>query len=84
MLLGWRPHDLDRHYLPFGHGIGIQVATSDPEFMKRHGAQLRPDERPAFPYDPVKVDKLISEGDELAVLNMNLGRSWLSEGNSGK
>lgn len=25
MLLGWRPHDLDTAYLPFAHGVGIQV-----------------------------------------------------------
>lgn len=28
MLLGWRPHDLDTAYLPFAHGVGIQVRLS--------------------------------------------------------
>jgi lactate 2-monooxygenase len=31
-LLGWRPRDLDRAYLPFIHGLGIAQYTSDPVF----------------------------------------------------
>ena len=34
-LLGWRPHDIETAYLPFLHGVGIQVGTSDPVFMAR-------------------------------------------------
>ena len=33
-LLGWRPHDLDPTYFPFSAGIGLQVGTSDPVFMR--------------------------------------------------
>jgi lactate 2-monooxygenase len=53
-LLGWRPHDLDTAYLPFIAGVGIQVGTSDPVFMRRMGSRyggVRPDEPPAFPLD---------------------------------
>ncbi|KAJ7465015.1 FMN-dependent dehydrogenase [Mycena latifolia] len=39
MLLGWRPHDLTTSYIPFGHGVGVQVGTSDPVFMKRLGRE---------------------------------------------
>ncbi|KAF9003955.1 oxidoreductase [Cyathus striatus] len=37
--LGWRPHDLETAYLPFGHGVGIQIGKSDPVFMARHNKQ---------------------------------------------
>jgi len=83
MLLGWRPHDLDTSYLPFGHGVGVQVATSDPVFMQRNGIPVRPDERPEFPYDPVKADKALRSGDQTQMINTKLGTGWLSEGNSG-
>lgn len=83
MLLGWRPHDLDQHYLPFAHGVGVQVATSDPVFMGIHGLPVRPDERPEFPYDPVKADKALRAGDQAQLINTKLGRGWLLEGNSG-
>jgi isopentenyl diphosphate isomerase/L-lactate dehydrogenase-like FMN-dependent dehydrogenase len=33
-LLGWRPRDLDRAYLPFIHGMGIAQYTSDPVFRR--------------------------------------------------
>jgi lactate 2-monooxygenase len=83
MLLGWRPHDLDHHYLPFGHGVGVQVGTSDPVFMKQQQLSPRTNDIPEFPYDPKKADKLVDEGNESAVLNMKLGRAWLMEANSG-
>ncbi|MGW0821398.1 lactate 2-monooxygenase [Streptomyces sp. NPDC002845] len=31
-LLGWRPHDLERAYLPFLHGVGTANYFSDPAF----------------------------------------------------
>ncbi|MGN6272960.1 MAG: alpha-hydroxy-acid oxidizing protein [Protaetiibacter sp.] len=31
-MLGWRPRDLDRGFLPFIHGMGIAQYTSDPVF----------------------------------------------------
>jgi lactate 2-monooxygenase len=32
-VLAWRPRDLDRGYLPFLHGIGVQNYLSDPAFQ---------------------------------------------------
>jgi L-lactate dehydrogenase (cytochrome) len=34
-LLGWRPADLDRAYLPFLRNLGIANYTSDPVFLRR-------------------------------------------------
>lgn len=33
-MLGWRPRDLDRAYLPFIHGMGIAQYTSNPVFRR--------------------------------------------------
>jgi len=33
-MLAWRPRDLDRGYVPFLHGIGIQNYLSDPAFQE--------------------------------------------------
>jgi lactate 2-monooxygenase len=41
-LLGWRPHDLDRAYLPFLRGIGAAIPFSDPAF--RAGLARPPEE----------------------------------------
>jgi lactate 2-monooxygenase len=35
LMLGWRPRDLGRAYLPFLDGIGLANYTSDPVFMGR-------------------------------------------------
>ncbi|AXK35932.1 alpha-hydroxy-acid oxidizing protein [Streptomyces armeniacus] len=40
--LAWRPHDLDRAYLPFIRGIGTAIAFSDPAF--RAGLAKSPEE----------------------------------------
>ena len=45
-LLGWRPHDLLRSYLPFGHGIGSQIGTNDPVFLSRYPHLLDPADKP--------------------------------------
>ncbi|HEY4225934.1 MAG TPA: lactate 2-monooxygenase [Pseudolysinimonas sp.] len=45
-LLGWRPRDLDRAYLPFIHGMGIAQYTGDPVFRRLVA------ERMAQPADP--------------------------------
>jgi L-lactate dehydrogenase (cytochrome) len=34
-LLGWRPRDLDRGFLPFLQAVGIANYTSDPVFLRR-------------------------------------------------
>jgi len=41
-LLGWRPHDLDRAYLPFLSGKGLATYFSDPAF--RAGLEKSPEE----------------------------------------
>lgn len=81
-LLGWRPHDIDKAYLPFGHGVGIQVGTSDPVFMAKYGFEPT-HEYPKFPYEPEKDDKKALDGDEEMKKSIFLGREWLKEVNSG-
>ena len=46
-LLGWRPRDLDRAYLPFLRGRGIANYVSDPVFGQLLAADAGPGERPA-------------------------------------
>jgi lactate 2-monooxygenase len=82
-LLGWRPHDLDTSYLPFAAGIGVQVGTSDPVFMRRQRLPPRPDERPAFPLDLDAFRARLAAGDEQARQAFALGVAWLQEANSG-
>lgn len=43
LVLGWRPADLDRAYLPFLRGIGIANYTSDPAFLARIEPHRRAD-----------------------------------------
>lgn len=47
-VLGWRPTDLDRAFLPFSQGIGIANYTSDPGYMRRARAAF-PDRDDAAP-----------------------------------
>ncbi|KAF8073589.1 oxidoreductase [Lyophyllum atratum] len=82
MVLGWRPHDLETAYIPFGHGVGIQVGRSDPVFMARYGRQPV-HERPEFPYDSMAKDKLFVAGDEKTREGVFFGSEWLKECNSG-
>jgi lactate 2-monooxygenase len=84
MLLGWRPHDLDTSYLPFVHGVGTQVGTSDPVFMAEQHMLPIVDENPKFPYDPDELVALALEGDEKTKRNTYLGMQWLAEANSGQ
>ncbi|KAG9227387.1 hypothetical protein PTI98_010891 [Pleurotus ostreatus] len=81
-LLGWRPHDLQDSYLPFFHGIGVQVGTSDPVFMARYGRQPITD-IPEFPYDPKKLDAAYASGDEKVKDAVFFGMEYLKETNSG-
>ncbi|KII91047.1 hypothetical protein PLICRDRAFT_90755 [Plicaturopsis crispa FD-325 SS-3] len=83
MLLGWRPHDLETAYLPFGHGVGSQVGSSDPVFMSKFNLPPRKNERPEFPYDPKKLDGLYLSGDEKVKTSSMLGQEFLKETNSG-
>ncbi|KAF7965936.1 hypothetical protein HWV62_40919 [Athelia sp. TMB] len=85
-LLSWRPHDIERVYLPFGHGVGIQIGTSDPVFMKRWGRapETGAAAHPEFPYDPVACDAQFRAGDEEMKRRVALGTAFLGECNSGK
>ncbi|KAF7768542.1 hypothetical protein Agabi119p4_7785 [Agaricus bisporus var. burnettii] len=84
MLLGWRPHDLEKAYIPFGHGLGVQIGESDPVFMSRNGKQPITESKRWWPYDANALDKKILEGDEEAKYKALLGKQWLQECNSGK
>lgn len=82
MLLGWRPHDLDTSYLPFLHGVGIAVGTSDPVFMSKF--QMEPHHNHVeFPYDPSALDRKFVQGDEDTKKRVLLGREWLGQSASG-
>ena len=89
--LGWRPHDLDTAYLPFVAGVGVQVGTSDPVFMRQMGDDdgtggglaPRPDERPAFPLELDALRARLAAGDEKARADFALGTGWLREAHSG-
>ncbi|TFK40480.1 oxidoreductase [Crucibulum laeve] len=83
MSLGWRPHDIETAYIPFAHGVGIQIGKSDPVFMARYGKQPVTDEHPEFPYDPAKKDELFVAGDQKTKEDVFFGMEWLKEANSG-
>ena len=51
-LLGWRPRDLDRAYLPFIHGMGIAQYTSDPVFRRLVAERMTRSADPAAPPTP--------------------------------
>ena len=82
MSLGWRPHDIETAFLPFGYGVGTQVGMSDPVFMKRFGLEPRQGEAPAFPLEPTKV-KEAAMSDEHVARTMRLGAEWMREITSG-
>ncbi|EJC98467.1 FMN-dependent alpha-hydroxy acid dehydrogenase [Fomitiporia mediterranea MF3/22] len=83
--LGWRPHDLEKAYLPFAHSTGCAVGLSDPVFMRRMGQEVWPQGKHVeFPYDPDALEKRIQEGDEEVLLRKKLGGAWLAESTSGK
>ncbi|KAH9939345.1 FMN-dependent alpha-hydroxy acid dehydrogenase [Epithele typhae] len=87
MAIGWRYLDLDSGYLPFAHGLGIQIALSDPKFMELHGAGAAPhtdeSEILPFPYDPAEIDKLVASGDAHIKEMMRLAAAWGSEAVNG-
>ncbi|KAJ7205172.1 oxidoreductase [Mycena pura] len=85
MLIGWRPHDLAAAYIPFAHGVGVQVGTSDPVFMGRLGRApiVAADAMPAWPYVAADVDARFRAGDAAVRDGVYLGAQWLEECNSG-
>lgn len=82
-IIGWRPHDLERAYLPFRHGLGVQVGISDPVFMARLRKQPITETKLQMPYDTVKLDKAFADGDAEAREFVHLGIEWMKEANSG-
>jgi len=82
MILGWRPHDLESAFIPFGHGLGVQIGASDPVFMGRYGKQPITETKFQWPYQADVQDKKILEGDEEARLGAFLGMEWLKECNT--
>ncbi|CDO72214.1 hypothetical protein BN946_scf184970.g66 [Trametes cinnabarina] len=77
MAIGWRPHDVDSAFLPFAHSIGVQVALSDPAFMKLQGLEPNAaDEITEFPYNPAKFDELYVKGDEKTRRGVQLASAW--------
>ena len=84
--IGWRPHDLDKAYLPFFHGTGIAVGTADPVFMRKHGQEAYPpgpSKHVEFPYDMDTMDRRVQAGDPEALKKLKLGAAWIGEVNSG-
>jgi len=79
MNIGWRPHDLETSYVPFLHGVGVQVGLSDPVFMARYGKQPMTDQHPEFPYDPAEFDRKFAAGDAKVQETMFLGTEWIRE-----
>jgi isopentenyl diphosphate isomerase/L-lactate dehydrogenase-like FMN-dependent dehydrogenase len=79
MSIGWRPHDLETSYIPFIHGVGVQVGMSDPMFMARYKKQPVTNQHPEFPYDPAKFDRKSTAGDPKVQEETFLGMEWLKE-----
>lgn len=63
MLIGWRPDDLARAYLPFIHGLGAQNGLADPVFMSLRSSQPT-HARPSFPYDPDTANSILRSGQQ--------------------
>ncbi|KAI0354824.1 FMN-dependent alpha-hydroxy acid dehydrogenase [Trametes cingulata] len=77
MAIGWRPYDIDSTFLPFAHSVGIQIALSDPAFMKSQGLDPDADDViPEFPYDPAQFDELYLKGDEKTRRGVQLAAAW--------
>ncbi len=59
-MLGWRPRDLDRGYLPFIRGMGIAQYTSDPVFRELVKARMaRPAAGPPPRVTPAAIRTLV-------------------------
>lgn len=77
--MGWRAHDLEASYIPFLHGIGVQMGLSDPVFMARYGKQPITNQHPDFPYDPAQFDRKLNAGDVKTQEAIFLGSEWIKE-----
>ncbi|WP_191412367.1 alpha-hydroxy-acid oxidizing protein [Salinibacterium sp. ZJ70] len=59
-MLGWRPRDLDRGFLPFIQGMGIAQYTSDPVFRRLvRDRMAHPAERPRTRPTPTAIRTLV-------------------------
>ena len=84
MAIGWRPIDLYAGFLPFGHGLGMQIALSDPAFMGLQGLAPFPDTDVAgFPYDADETEQRIAAGDERAGTRAQMAAAWGREAVNG-
>ena len=84
MSIGWRPHDLDKAYLPFFHAYGCQNGFSDPVFMARYGKQPETQFNLPFPYDPQDINARAEKGDPEAKAMIHMGAEWIREMSSGR
>ncbi|KAF7300052.1 Fmn dependent [Mycena kentingensis (nom. inval.)] len=86
MMAGWRTHDINTAYVPFRHGVSVQVGTSDPVFMRGIGREplTALEDHPQFPYDAADMDRRIAAGDARAKDAAELGAAWLKVANNGK
>ena len=77
MLIGWRPADLQRGYLPFFHGVGCQMGFSDPVFMSKFG--LEPTHaHPLYPYDPNTLNAVLNSEQKSTYADSLRQRTYLS------
>ena len=90
MALGWRSADLDIAFMPFMHGVGVEVALSDPVLMARaesvtgKGAPPHAEENaPSFPYDGAAMDAALARGDPDARELAAHSAMWLRESVNG-
>lgn len=84
MSVGWRPHDLDKAYLPFIHSYGCQNAFADPVFMARFGKLPEPRTNLAFPYNPHEIHARLKQGDTTTQEMVHMGVEWSKELGSGR
>ncbi|MFI6326080.1 alpha-hydroxy-acid oxidizing protein [Nonomuraea sp. NPDC050556] len=57
-LLGWRPADLDRGFLPFLHDVGLANYLSDPAFQEKAGGSPTMHWAQMFPHPGLSWDDL--------------------------
>jgi len=77
MLIGWRPEDLRRGYLPFLHGVGCQIGFSDPVFMAKHDLPIT-HAHPTLPYNQDMTNQVLKSENESSYRETLSQRSSLS------
>ena len=85
MALGWRSADLDTAFLPFLHGVGTEIAFTDPVLMGSVGVAPHTEaDAPQFPYDPAAADAALARGDPIAVQRARCAAAWMGQSVNGK